>query len=426
MKNHFFGRTLAVLLALLVLGLSLVSCGGADTTTAASTTAPPETDPPKPVYDGDFAKPSSSTQAVEDGDYIKVSEVDPAFTSVSGSIVYVNATAPQISIGGIEHPTENRGQYYRLSISDRTKYSDRNSSLAQMTSGVTVRFRTNADYFYLKTSMRSCTTTYQHFTDRGAFGFDVYTGTGTDRVYCGGAMQMMTNATALNEKIMLPGGYQEVTVNLPLYGGVNSVQIGLPSNAEICEPTERTYGTVCFYGSSITQGGCVSRPGLSYSNIICRMLNADNMNLGFSGSALGEQSIAEYIASRDISAFVMDYDYNNTVAGLRSTHYAFYETVRAAHPDIPIVMVTRPIYDAECTSEQLERQSIVLDSYNRALEAGDTNVYYVCGNDFFMKEMPDLYTVDYTHPNDLGHYNMAKAIFAALKPALEATYPDAK
>ena len=102
------------------------------------------------------------------------------------------------------------------------------------------------------------------------------------------------------------------------------------------------------------------------------------------------------------------------------------EVVRKAHPDIPIIMVTRPVYLEKQTADQLERRTIIKNSYNQAVKNGDENVYFIDGNDFFPKEMPDLYTIDMTHPNDLGMYYMAKTIFATLKPALEKSYPDAK
>ena len=426
-------KLIAVILSILMIGVLLIGCttdgtdvstpsddsDNADTTPVEST--PTETTPPPAVsdYDGDFAPPTDSATDVADGEYINVADVDAKYRSKLGSLVYIDAKAPQMEIGGITHPESNGGEYYRLDVTQKSSYSQQNSSLANHTSGVTIRFRTNASQIQIKATLRNSSTSYEHFADRGAFGWDVYTGTGTNRVYCGAESQLITDPNSIKEIVMLPGGYQEVTINLPLYAGISSLQIGFPADAQIAPPTERSYGTVCFYGSSITQGGCVSRPGLSYSNIICRMLNADNMNLGFSGSAKGEQSIAQYIAKQDIAAFVMDYDYNNTVLGLRDTHYAFYQTVRAAHPDIPIIMVSRPVYLSECTAEQLERQVIIKQSYDRAVESGDKNVYYVCGNDFFSKEMPDLYSVDMVHPNDLGHYNMAKAIFAVLKPALD-------
>jgi hypothetical protein len=374
-------------------------------------------------YAGDFAKPQDSAQSVSEGNFIDVSQVDAQYIRVEKGIVYIDAKAPCFTIGGIEHPNDNEGEWYRLDASKKEIYTSENAYLAQHLSGGTVRFRTNADSFVLKAQIRVKKeyTTLPHFTDRGAFGFDVYTGTGTNRIYCGANMQMMTNNRSLEETIALPGGYQEVTINLPLYAGVSSLEIGLPEGSMITTATARNYDApICFYGSSITQGGCVSRPGISYSNIICRMLNADNMNLGFSGSGRGEQSVAKYIASRDIAAFVMDYDHNaDSPQSLANTHYAFYKTVRDAHPDIPIIMVTRPVYATQSTEDQLARQEVIRASYERAVAEGDKNVYFVSGYDFFMKEMPDLYSVDYTHPNDLGHYYMAKTIFPVLQEALK-------
>jgi hypothetical protein len=42
----------------------------------------------------------------------------------------------------------------------------------------------------------------------------------------------------------------------------------------------------------------------------------------------------------------------------------------------------------------------------------------VSGFDFFPKEMPDLFTVDAVHPNDVGNYYMAVSLYNALHKAL--------
>ena len=358
-----------------------------------------------------------------DDSFVAVSEIDSKYIQKNGGDIYIDATAPYFTVGGIEHPDDNEGEWYRLDAGNKKKYSKNVAELANNTAGVTLRFRTNADYFYLNVTMLQDYTglEYDHFANRGVFGLDVYTGTGTNRVYCGGLMQMMVNKKALKEQILLPGGEQEVMIHFPLYAGVESVKIGLPEDAMIAPATERSYtAPICFYGSSITQGSAVSRPGNAYSNIVCRMLNADNMNLGFSGSAFGESAVAQYIASREIAALVMDYDHNAaSPEALRDTHYAFYKLVRREHPDIPIVMVTRPIYTKDCTADDLARQQVIQESYNKAVASGDQNVYFVNGNEFFDKTMPDLYTVDLVHPNDLGHYFMAQSIYAVLSEALD-------
>lgn len=346
------------------------------------------------------------------------SRIEPAAQPVDDGFTYISATDPRFAIGGITHPSQNHGEYYRLDAMNQEAYAETVAYYAKHTSGATVRFRTDAQQLALRVSLRSPHTSMLHMADRGAYGFDVYVGEGAQRKYAGEPLQLFTHEEGFTEYLALPAGNKEVLINLPLYSGVSSVEIGLPDGASLHEPAARTYGTIAFYGSSITQGACASRPGSAYANIICRTLDADCMNLGFSGAAMGEPEVAAYIASRPISAFVLDYDHNHTVEGLEETHYAFYETVRSAHPDIPIVMVSQPVFTVPASAEQLQRQSIIEASYRRALENGDQNVFYVCGSDFFCDERVDLYTVDMLHPNDLGHYHMAQAIGKVLEEAL--------
>lgn len=71
-------------------------------------------------------------------------------------------------------------------------------------------------------------------------------------------------------------------VNLPLYGGVDTVEIGIVKNSRLEKPTpHKVAAPVLFYGSSITQGGCASRPGNAYSSMLCRAVDAPQVNLGF-------------------------------------------------------------------------------------------------------------------------------------------------
>ena len=77
--------------------------------------------------------------------------------------------------------------------------------------------------------------------------------------------------------------------------------------------------------------------------MLSRALDCDYINLCFSGSARGEQSVAAYIGSLDMSVFVLDYDHNAPDSDhLRRTHYNFYRTVREKRPDTPVIMVSKP------------------------------------------------------------------------------------
>lgn len=182
---------------------------------------------------------------------------------------------------------------------------------------------------------------------------------------------------------------------------------------------------IVYAGSSITQGGCASRPGNAYQAIISRRLNIDFLNFGFSGSFKAEDLIVDYLNTLSMSAFVSDYDHNApTAEHLKNTHYRMYEKIREKHPDLPYVMITRPDVlnneysskvKGELASGAVIRRDIIYESYRKAIESGDRNVYFIDGDSFFAGEYQDCATVDSTHPNDYGMVRMADVIGCTLK-----------
>ena len=163
-----------------------------------------------------------------------------------------------------------------------------------------------------------------------------------------------------------------------------------------------------YYGSSITQGGCASRPGMSYQAIVSRRFDYDYINLGFSGNAKAEDTIIDYIKNLDMSIFIYDYDHNApTVEHLANTHEKMFKAIREAHPNLPIIMMSRPKFKLTDLEEQ--RLEIIKTTYNNAIASGDKNVYLITG-----KELTALCgnegTVDNCHPTDFGFASMAKAV----------------
>ena len=213
-----------------------------------------------------------------------------------------------------------------------------------------------------------------------------------------------------------PDGMNCYTLNMPLYAGVDDIMIGVPKGCAVDAGAKyRPQKPIVYYGSSITQGGCASRPGMTYQAHICRRLNIDYRNLGFSGTCRGEKIMVDYLASLEMSAFVSDYDHNApTVEHLRNTHYALYEAIRAAHPDIPYIMITRPDVQGR-TEECAARTAVIRESYERALASGDKNVRFIDGADLFAGADAADCTVDTCHPNDLGFWRMANVIGGVLE-----------
>lgn len=367
-----------------------------------------------------FGKPKASKEKLKKNMLQKVSAFDYAEKNDDG-FYYMDVVNAPFKIGGIVHPKNNCGEYYRLDALKKDEYSDANKSLAECTAGGTVRFATDAEEISIRMNLRAACVGMHHFADRGVYGIDVYTGTGTQRSYAGDKMQFFTGEPNFHQDVLkLESGVKEIQINLPLYGGIEKMEIGFHKSDRVGEPTPRTVGAIAFYGSSVTQGGCVSRPANSYCNIICRALDADCCNYGFSGSAMGELAVAEHIASRDLACFVMDYDYNApSHEHLAETHEKFFQLVREKNPELPIVIVTHPTFNPEPNDFDEKRFDIVKKTYKNAKANGDKNVYFVDSSDFFPKEMRDLYTVDNLHPNDLGQFLMAKSIFPMVVKALD-------
>jgi hypothetical protein len=209
------------------------------------------------------------------------------------------------------------------------------------------------------------------------------------------------------------------TINFTPYSGVKNLWIGLQKDATVGEGLKyRNELPVVYYGSSITQGACASRPGNSYQNIISRRMNLHYLNFGFSGAGKAEEPMLDYLASLPMMAFVCDYDHNaNSPEFLQNTHLNVYKKIRAAHPEIPFVMISRSDFDC-AYDENILRRNVIMDTYRYARAQGDRNVYYIDGASVFRGPYSEMCTVDGCHPNDLGFALMADAIGAELVRAL--------
>ena len=127
---------------------------------------------------------------------------------------------------------------------------------------------------------------------------------------------------------------RDITLYLPLYMPVKVLGIGVDTEARVAPAKPFALAKpVVFYGTSITQGGCASRPGMSYEAILGRRLNIDFVNLGFSGNGLGEPEVARAVAEIDAAGFVLDFGANHkTGEAMREAYAPFLDAVRARHP----------------------------------------------------------------------------------------------
>ena len=282
------------------------------------------------------------------------------------------------------------------------------------TSGGRIRFITDSPYIALKLQIGG-QSKFSFFSVTGIMGCDVYSG----KHYYGTIIPPLDTTTEYENVVDIPDPYErEYTINMPIYSCVYKMYIGIKEGSTLKPaPDYKITKPIVFYGSSITQGGCASRPGNTYPSIISRELDTDFISFGLAGSAKGEEQIANHIAKIDMSAFCYDYDYNaNTLDEYKSTHEKFFKIIRDANPDLPIIMTTRPKkHLTECENARID---VMLQTYQNAVDAGDKNVYYIKGCDLLDDSVAEFSLIENCHPNDCGFASIARVYSKKLKEVL--------
>jgi len=319
------------------------------------------------------------------------------------------------------------GTFCRIPESVAAATSTAVKGLNYNTSGGRVRFTTDAEYIaiYCKIRTPSASVIMNQIVKSG---FDLYIddpkvgGRTPHAIFVNTVAPPVQNDGVYADRFRMPEGEHSVTINFPLYNGVLELYIGLPEGASLKEglPYENEKPIV-FYGSSITQGAAASRPGLSYVSMVCRRLNADYRNLGFAGAAKAEEAMIEYLASQEMCCFVQDYDHNApNVEHLRATHYKLYQRMRETHPEIPILLLSRPGFNTYNkhgvlrSEDSIDRRDVVIDTFRAARAEGDKLVWYIDGESFFSGPDETECTVDGVHPNDIGMLKMADSVHRTL------------
>ena len=293
--------------------------------------------------------------------------------------------------------------------------------LSASTTGGRIRFRTNSRIVAISAEWPNLTR-MNHMPLSGSSGFDLYVEEKGQAHYAKSLIPSMDSDTKLEAVADLETGKERnILMHFPLYQRVDRVRIGLEPQAVVLPSTAKYLpgAPIVYYGSSITQGGCASIPGNAYPAIVSRMLRCDHVNLGFSGSCRGEKTMARYLASLPMRAFVCDYDHNAPDGGyLEATHESLFQTVREKQPELPILFLSKPDFSNGDEKENDARRSVIKKTCVNAQRRGDANVYFLDGEQFFKGFNGDGCTVDGCHPNDLGFTRMGEKIGAKLAQIL--------
>ena len=212
--------------------------------------------------------------------------------------------------------------------------------LSTDTAGMLYRFRTDSDRLRIFWKPRHAELAMYHMPATGASGVGVYQWTARDGwqfvrpPYCppkaeGAAYTWTVEPNA------------PTMVYLPLYNGIADIKFGVKPGTSIERLPPRASGVVkpvVFYGTSTTQGACVSHPGIDWVSVAMRIADAPAVNLGFSGSGKMEDALLDRVARLDASLYVVDAAGNMSMDEIDVRYERFLRELRRRRPTTPILV----------------------------------------------------------------------------------------
>lgn len=202
----------------------------------------------------------------------------------------------------------------------------------------------------------------------------------------------------------------DVMLYLPCYNGTTSFEIGVSPDAVIKPVKRRVYGIdkpIVFYGTSITQGGCVSRPGLAYPAVVSRHFDAPHVNLGFSGNGRMEMEMADMLLEIDASCYVLDSLWNMKYGEVEARFEPFLRKLKAAKPNVPIVTLEMCVPDNRPSKSSLFARGVV-EKLKKEDPKKWANLRHIRTERLYFDDGEG--TVDRCHPNEWGMMKIANEI----------------
>jgi hypothetical protein len=282
--------------------------------------------------------------------------------------------------------------------------------------GLAIRFSSDSKCIGAKWTLLN-NFSMSHMPGTGIRGMDLYTLEDGQWRFIGTAQPNGKESSNVFVRRM-DGSRREYMVYLPLYDGVTKVEIGIDSTAIISLPkdkslTKNAKKPIVFYGTSITQGGCASRPGMTYAAIIGRKLQQETINLGFSGNARMDMLMAEAIEKIDAQSYFIDCIPNCTIQILKDSAYNFIKYLAGKRSDTPVYMVENVIFppsivDVKTAADLKQENEYWAELYKKLRKEGYKNIRYISSKGLIGDDGEA--TVDGCHFTDLGFMRMAKGL----------------
>ncbi|MFZ4262069.1 SGNH/GDSL hydrolase family protein [Sphingobacterium sp. HJSM2_6] len=347
------------------------------------------------------------------------------FSTASAQIKYYDAKNFPL-YGKVSNETET--VFERLPAALKTIVRPDVWELGKNTAGLYLRFKTNSTSISLKWEV-TLNRTMDHMPATGIKSFDLY------RLVNGkwdfvNVARTNTNSLSTESKIIsnMDHSEKELLLFFPLYDGVKSLMIGVDEGSSLSMPKvdlpNHKLPAIC-YGTSILQGGCASRPGMVFTNILTRWYNKEFINLGFSANASLDYEIAELIASKESSLIILDFMANVNSKIIEDKLEKFHSIIREKAPYTPILLVEMTYFPQ--MGSDLKFRKVVEDSnnslamvYKKLKKKGDKNLHFVPAENMIGNDNEG--TVDGVHFTDLGYMRYAEHLKKFINKHIKGDY----
>ena len=294
-------------------------------------------------------------------------------------------------------------------------------NLSRDSAGMMVRFRTDSPTLWANYTLRSERMAGPNMTAIGASGIDVYARDEQGKWKWVGVTRPEKKVV---RQVILSGlapGLREYAAYLPLYNGIESLEIGVAEGANFEPLRPREEKPIVFYGTSITHGASASRPGNVHTAILGRQFDRPVINLGFSGNGRMDLEVGEFLTRIDAAVYVIDCLPNMNPADVGEKCAPLVQLLRKARPATPIVLVEDrrfanswvwPSKDKHHTDNHMALRK----SYESLKADGVTGLFYIEGDALVGTDTEG--TTDGSHPNDLGFVRQAAIFHPVLEAAL--------
>jgi hypothetical protein len=357
-----------------------------------------------------------SSKSISRRQFVKVTAAGAAFAAIPNLVQSMPSvlTWHNVRDWGVEGRgwPETLRDYDRLPGKAETTVPEAVWNLSRHSAGMSTRFVSDAETIWVRYSLLSDRLAMPHMPATGVSGLDLYSedADGIDRWVSVVKPTEQTMEVAIAKD--LRPGRRRYTLYLPLYNGVESLEIGIDSSALFEPVAPRTERPILFYGTSIVHGACASRPGMAFTSILERRLNRPVINLGFSGSGKMEPEVGALLAEIDPCVYVIDCLPNMNAAMITERAAPLVRQLRTAHPDTPILLVedrtfaNAPFFPAR-HSHHRDSRAAFKAAYQELRDSGVEGLRYHYGDGLIGFDAEG--TTDGSHPNDLGMFRYADA-----------------